>query len=406
MRIAMVSEEAGPLADPDEDDLGGRHVHVAELSAALAVDHDVTIYARRDSPDLPEAAEAADLRVVPVTAGPARPLAEEARLPHLGRFAGELAAAWDAAPPDVVHAHSWMSGLAALLAARRLALPVVQTFHDLGVVVRRVEGDEGAGGPRRRRLERTIACSVDRVTAMCTSEAVELVRMGVPRSSVTVLPCGVDVDRFTPTGPAARRGSRFRVVCTGGPEPRHGLDTVIRSLRLLPEAELVIIEDTARDGDARRDADAARLRAVAEQLGVADRVHWAGPTPRRQLPALLRSADAVVCAGWYEASGATAVEAMACAIPVVVASAGGPVDTVVDGVTGLHVPPRDGRALAAALRGLVRDTSRRQSLGVAGSDRARARFSWARIAGDTARLYHGLVAAETPEEPLAVGQGV
>ncbi|APU14405.1 MULTISPECIES: glycosyltransferase [Actinoalloteichus] len=408
MRIAMVSEHAGPLSDPGREDFGGRHVYVAELSAALvAAGHDVSIYVRSESTSIPESVEPGGVRVVPLLAGPRRPLTEDARLPHMGRFAGELADAWLAEPPDVVHAHSWMSGLAALLAARRLAIPVVQTFHDLSVVLRRIEGAEGAGGPQRLRLERTIACSVDQVAAMCTAEAVELVKMGVPRSSVTVMPCGVDVDQFTPTGPAAPRSGRFRLLCAAGQDHRHGLDTVIRALRLLPEAELVVVGGTtAQAGDPLRDAETDGLRTLAEQLGVVDRVHWAGRIPRRQMPALFRSADVVVCAAWYESSGVVAVEAMACAIPVVVASTGGPADTVVDGVTGLHVPPRDVRALAAALRGLVRDTSRRQSLGVAGSDRARARFAWSRIAADTARVYTRLAGSGAPEETAFAGQGV
>lgn len=114
---------------------------------------------------------------------------------------------------------------------------------------------------------------------------------------------------------------------------------------------------------------------------------------------MLRSADVVVCAPWYESFGTVALEAMACGVPVVVSSVGGLADTVVDGVTGLHVPPREANTLASTLRALIRDASRRQSLGVAGCDRAKARYAWNRIAADTARVYATVHAPQRCVDP-------
>ena len=93
-----------------------------------------------------------------------------------------------------------------------------------------------------------------------------------------------------------------------------------------------------------------RLRAVAAAAGVADRVRFLGAVGRAEVPALLRSADAVVCVPWYEPFGIVPLEAMACGVPVVASAVGGLIDTVVDGVTGLLVPPRRPDRLAAALR--------------------------------------------------------
>jgi glycosyltransferase involved in cell wall biosynthesis len=116
-----------------------------------------------------------------------------------------------------------------------------------------------------------------------------------------------------------------------------------------------------------------------------------GQVSRRDMPALLRSADAVVCVPWYEPFGIVPLEAMACGVPVVAAAVGGLTDTVVDGVTGVHVPPRRPDALARAVSALLADPVRGQCYGMAGVDRAQARYSWDRVAADTLRAYRKVV---------------
>ena len=80
------------------------------------------------------------------------------------------------------------------------------------------------------------------------------------------------------------------------------------------------------------------------------------------MPALLRSADLVVCSPWYEPFGIVPLEAMACGVPVVASAVGGMLDTVVDSVTGALVPPRDPVALAEVIGPLLESPSRRAEL--------------------------------------------
>jgi glycosyltransferase involved in cell wall biosynthesis len=116
-------------------------------------------------------------------------------------------------------------------------------------------------------------------------------------------------------------------------------------------------------------------------------VRLIGQVAHPQMPALLRSADLVVCSPWYEPFGIVPLEAMACGVPVVASAVGGMLDSVVDGVTGAHVPPRDPAALAEVIGALLDAPDHRAALSRAGLERVRSRYSWDRVAADTAAVY-------------------
>jgi type III pantothenate kinase len=99
---------------------------------------------------------------------------------------------------------------------------------------------------------------------------------------------------------------------------------------------------------------------------------------------------------WYEPFGIVPVEAMACGVPVVASAIGGMIDTIVDEVTGVHVPPRDPERLAGALCSLLDDPDRRAALGRAGAQRAQRLYAWDRIAGSTLEVYGRLLGERRP----------
>jgi glycosyltransferase involved in cell wall biosynthesis len=388
MRIAMISEHASPLAHLGGVDAGGQNVHVAELSAALARrGHDVVVYTRRDDPDPPECVETEHgYRVVHVPAGPARVLPKDQLLQYMYGFAHHLDARWSAEPPDVAHAHFWMSGLATQRAARPHRIPTVQTFHALGLVKRLHQGVDDTSPDCRIGLETVVARGAGWVAATSTDEVFELVRMGRARSRTSVVPCGVDTHAFSPDGPAAPRADRPRIVSVGRLVPRKGFETLISAMPHIPNAELLIVGGPAASA-LPDDPHARQLRQLADRLGVADRVRLLGGITRAEMPAVLRSADLVACTPWYEPFGIVPLEAMACGKPVVAAAVGGIRDTVVDDLTGRLVPPKDPGALADAIAPLLLDRQWREALGRAGRERARARYTWDRIAADTERVY-------------------
>ncbi|MCX4473285.1 glycosyltransferase [Micromonospora sp. NBC_01655] len=399
MRIAMISEHASPLAVLGGEDAGGQNTHVAELSAALAAaGHDVRVYTRRDAVDLPVTVRSPDgYDVVHVPAGPAEPVAKDALLPHMRAFGRWLVDRWRAGDwtPEVIHAHFWMSGLAALAAGRQTGVPVVQTYHALGAVKRRHQGVQDTSPPRRIGHERELGRAVDRVVAQCQDEVGELVRLGVPRSRITVVPSGVNLGTFTPLGPAAARGPGRRILTVGRLVERKGFQDVIRAMPLVPDAECVVVGGPP-EGLLETDPHARRLRALAQSCGVDDRVTLVGAVPREEMGRWYRSADVLVAAPWYEPFGLTPLEAMACGVPVVGTAVGGLTDTVLDGVTGDLVPARDPRALGAAIRRLLDDRIRRFSYAGAARDRARRSYSWAATAERLADVYGQVAAVRRP----------
>jgi D-inositol-3-phosphate glycosyltransferase len=393
MRIAMISEHASPLAVLGGVDAGGQNSHVAELSVALAAaGHDLRVYTRRDDRRGPAVVPMADrVDVVHVPAGPPRELPKDDLLPYMGEFAAWMAADWrDTWPPDVAHAHFWMSGLATVTAAHDRTVPVVQTYHALGSVKRRHQGLADTSPPQRIGYERALGRAVDQVVAQSRDEVGELIRLGVPRGRLTRIPSGVNTERFRPAGPAvARRDGQARILTVARLVERKGVEDLIRALAGVPRTELIVIGGPPAE-KLPDDAYARKLAAVAEACGVAGRVRLAGAVPAAEMPAWYRSADVVAATPWYEPFGLTALEAMACGVPVVASRVGGLADTVVDGVTGDLVPARDPDGLAVALRRLVADRDRRVAYGAAAVDRAVASYAWPRIAERLAATYHSL----------------
>ncbi|MEV4121331.1 glycosyltransferase [Micromonospora sp. NPDC049645] len=404
MRIAMISEHASPLAVLGGEDAGGQNTHVAELSAALAAaGHEVRVYTRRDAPDLPVTVRSPDgYDVVHVPAGPAEPVAKDALLPHMREFSRWLIERWRGDwVPEVIHAHFWMSGLAGLTAGRQTGVPVVQTYHALGTVKRRYQGVQDTSPARRVSYERELGRSVDRIVAQCRDEVGELVRMGVPRSRMTVVPSGVNLATFAPLGPAAdREPGLARILTVGRLVERKGFQTVIRAMALVPDAECLVVGGPP-EGLLETDPYARRLRALAESCGVADRVHLVGAVPREEMGRWYRSADLLVAAPWYEPFGLTPLEAMACGVPVVGTAVGGIRDTVLDGTTGDLVPARDPQALATAIQGLLDDRIRRFAYAAAARERARARYSWAATAERLVEVYSEVAAVRRPTRVVA-----
>ncbi|MGV9992291.1 glycosyltransferase [Streptomyces sp. NPDC003374] len=405
MRIAMVSEHASPLAALGGVDAGGQNVYVARLTEELARrGHDVTVHTRRDSPDLPDRVPLPGGGMVEhVPAGPPEVLPKDALFEYMPAFGAHLARVWRHERPDVVHAHFWMSGMASLLGAGPHGIPVVHTYHALGTVKRRHQGRDDTSPRERIGIERQIGRTCERVLATCTDEVHELADMGISPGHVSVVPCGVDAGHFHPRADACgapARVQRHRLLACGRLVRRKGYDQAIRALTRIPHAELLVAGGPPA-ALLHTEPEAERLRRLAEQEGVGDRVRLLGAVDPRRMPALIRSADLVLCTPVYEPFGIVPLEAMACAVPVVATDVGGHRDSVADGRTGRLVPGGDPAAVAAAVRELLGSDRTRHRYGAAGRERVLARFTWARVADGAEQVYRRVTAAHEPKPEVA-----
>lgn len=385
MHVALVSEHVSPLLDAGGVATQQSAAQLADLASALTrIGAEVDVFTRKqDSAFDDELVTPDGYRVVNVCAGPTRTLAEEELIPHTSAFASALRDHWSRRRPDVAHAHSWVSGLATELAAGAVGVPTVVSFH--GLADGPVSASKNASVPRAA-LERKIARSADRIVASSSYEADNLTRLGVARAKVSIVPSGVDLEDFDPSGPAAAGGqAAHRIAAVGqGSDMR----TLIDILGKIKGTELVVLGGDRRDTD-----EVARLREVAAAHGMTNRVVFTGPVRHRHMSAILRSADMFVCMSPDESAAIVTLEAMACGLPVVAHGPGCTADLVVDGITGRLIDPPSRKDLARDIDLLVRNEPRRFALGVSGADRAQSRFGWDRIAEDIARIYDGTARA-------------
>ncbi|MBB5116090.1 glycosyltransferase involved in cell wall biosynthesis [Micromonospora echinospora] len=369
----------------------------AELAAR---GHDVRVYERRAAAAQPALTELDGYRVERVPVGPPDVLSTAELVPFVAEYGRWLAGQWAGDwTPDVVHGHYWVGGLAAAHAVRATDIPVVQTFHSLGVEQLRHLGSRYGGPGERIPLERALTRAVDVAVAQCNDEVDELTRMGLQRTAVAMVPTGVDTGQFHPDGEAAPRDQRPRILSVGGLAPGHGQDDLIRAMRLVGDAELVIAGGPPAerlDGH----AEARRLRELAERAGVAEQVKLVGAVPHDQMATWYRSADVVACTPHYASAGRVSLEAMACGVPVVGYAMGGIADAVVDEVTGKLVPPGDVRTLGVTLRRLLSDNAGRFAYGHAAVDRVRCSYTWERTATALERLYERVIGRRRPAPPI------
>jgi glycosyltransferase involved in cell wall biosynthesis len=402
MKIALVSEHASPLALAGGVDSGGQNIYVANVARELAtMGHQVDVFSRRDRALLPPVSDMDGVRVIHVPAGPPKQLPKEQLLPFMDEFAAFLIEFFrrERDPYQVIHANFFMSGLAALKVKAALGVPLVTTFHALGRVRRIHQGADDGFPDERFAIEDELVARSDIVVAECPQDEADLTEhYYADPARIQIVPCGFDADEFRPLDRAAAREAlgwhkdEFTVLQLGRLVQRKGIDNVVRGVGILRQAfrasaRLYVVGGNSDAPNELATPEIARLRGIARECGVAEQTTFVGRRGRAQLRYFYNAADVFVTTPWYEPFGITPVEAMACGTPVIGADVGGIRYSVVHGLTGFLVPPRDPSALAARLDQLRRDPGLARRMGEAGLARARAEFTWKGVGDSLARIY-------------------
>ncbi len=399
-RLALLCYHTSPAVRPGGQDAGGMNVYVREAARALAErGYAVDIFTRAAGKQPAVEPLAPGVRLINVEAGPRRRV-EKARqgdfLPEFVRGVAEFRLR-EGLRYDLLHSHYWLSGVAGLQLQRRWDIPHLAMFHTLGEVKNRARMGEHES-VERIAGEHAIVRRADRIVCATAHERALLRDLyGAQADALETIPCGVDVALFRPRDLAEQAAARQRLglasgervlVYAGRVEPLKGLDVAIDALATLeqPRPLLLIV-----GGDGHAAGEIRRLRARAEQAGVADRLRFAGSVAQGDLPAIYSLADVCVVPSFYESFGMAALEAQACGTPVVASRVGGLPSAVRDGVTGFLVPWRCPQPFAEQIDLLLRNDALRRRFGESAQEWAFG-FRWDAIAERLDALYDEVLA--------------
>jgi D-inositol-3-phosphate glycosyltransferase len=377
------------------------NVYVRALASSLArAGVACDVLTRADAPGLPPIVEVEPgFRVVHLAAGPLAPVSKHELVDLVDAMTAAAREHLERWRPDVLHANYWLSGAVGHRLKHEMNLPLAATFHTLA----RVKADAGIDDDTedRTRLEHEIIGCADLMLASTESEVEDLVHLydGV-RERIAVVPPGVDHDRFNPGTPAERTatreslglGDRPVILFAGRIQPLKGADLAVRALAALDDPRVVLLIVGGPSG-IQGEREAAALRALSVELGVADQIRWLPPRPHDAVAAMYRIADVCVVPSRAESFGLVALEAAACGTPVVAAAVGGLTSIVIDGETGFLVDSRDAAAFAAPIARLLGDPHLAARMGATAEERSR-RFGWTMTAARLRRLLTDLVSHE------------
>ena len=404
MRIAVISMHTSPTAPLGQSANGGLNVYVRELCSAFS-DRGIStdVYTRVHSTDDPKTEQLAPLsRVIYIPAG--RDLDKYALLREVPSFAQRVYehASREGLDYDLLFSHYWLSGEVACLLRPHLAPAWAHIAHTLGRVKNRSLAAGDSPEPAARiAVEGEIAREADLLIASTEDESRELVGgYGADPARVFVVPPGVDLVTFRPLDrEAARReigaGAGPLLLFVGRLERLKGVDIAIRAVAELrrrghDDVRLMVLGEDARRA---ADGEKARLRTIAEETGVRDRVEFVGSVAHHELPFFYAAADACLMPSYNESFGLVGLEAQACGCPVIGSGVSGIRSVVRDEVTGFLVDGNDPAAYADRVEWLLRDPELARQMGRRGQLLAQ-RFSWNRTADRLLDLFAQLPGAQ------------
>jgi D-inositol-3-phosphate glycosyltransferase len=394
------------LDQPGTGDAGGMNVYIVETAKRLAAAGvEVEIFTRATSSDLPPCVETAPgVLVRHISAGPFEGLAKEDLPAQMCAFTTGVLRAEAAAAPgyyDLVHSHYWLSGQVGWLAKERWGVPLVHTAHTLAKVKNRLLAAGDAAEPMSRVIgEEQVVAASDRLIANTPTEARELIDLyRATLDQVAVVEPGVDLDRFQP--PAVGREIEMRVAArrrfglpsggyviafVGRIQPLKAPDVLLQAAARLRELDPTMANQLTIVVVGGNSGSGLDLAALAESLGVSDRVRVLPPQRGDALVDVYRAADIVAVPSYNESFGLVALEAQACGTPVVAAAVGGLVTAVRDQISGVLVDGHHADDWAKVLGDLMTQPRRRAELAAGAVEHAHA-YSWSRTASGLLAVY-------------------
>ena len=408
-RIALMSVHGhvDPTPQLGKVDTGGQVVYVLQLAKALARQGiAVDIYTRwfdRFKKQVEHLPGNPDVRLIRVRAGDWEFIAKERIYGLLPEFIENTRQfmVQHALEYDLFHGHYVDGGMVALELGKLLGKPAVYTAHSLGASKRASMRGEQTELEERYNFVRRIA---EETNLLRHSQAVTLTSQqqydqigelyDYTNGNMHLIPCGTNVQRFRPLLPGERelpkRLPELFVFSLTRLDVYKGHDLLLAAFddvrKQLPQARLIIGGGTSNPQGAELEVREGMKNIVAAR-GLGEHVKLVGYVPESMLAPYYRQARLFALPSRFEPFGMSAIEAMACATPVVASNAGGITEMIDDGVNGLLVDSADSAAFAAAMLRLLQNEEEAGALGEAAAQTVRAQYSWEAVAQQFMRCY-------------------
>ena len=410
LRIAMLSYHTCPLATLGGKDTGGMNVYVRDLTLQLGrMGIHVDVFTRSQDEHVPHVLH--DLgfgnRVVHIPAGPEHPLPKLGLVGHIPEFVAGIQAfaAEKGIHYDIIHAHYWMSGIAAGMLQDVWHVPIVQMFHTLGAMKNRIARNaEEREGQYRVDGEKQVLARANRVIVATPAERSQLQFLyQADAEQMVIIPPGVDTSRFYPIPEDEARAyigvkpDDCMALFVGRIEPLKGIDTLMKAVSILGMHDaknpfyVAIIGGDPDVAPEEMTEEMARLQGLCDDLCLGQMALFLGKRAQDTLPYYYSAAEVLVIPSHYESFGMVALEAMACGTPVIASQVGGLAYLVKDGETGYHVPYDAPQVLSEKLGALLGDSALRKRMGARAAAYARE-YAWEKIAKRIVDVYRELLA--------------
>jgi glycosyltransferase involved in cell wall biosynthesis len=413
LRIAMISEHGDPLAPLGGQQSGGQNVFVYELSRALSrLGVKVDVFTRWDNRKADQMVKFAErARVVRLKAGPRHFISKDKFGPLMPEFVEHFLEynRTKRVKYNFIHSHYYWSGWAGMQIKNILHIPLIHTFHSLGLIKKKALGDSDTSPDERTRIEEKLLQVSDSIIVTSPQEKLAIIQDYASTSDkIVVIPAGVNLNRFSPMEKDKVREKmglpkhKKIIVFAGTMQKNKGGEVLIKAVKVIKTRWPKFFEDLEVlmfSGDPRKDRKKEKrelglrshLRKLIKTNELGDKIKLSHGIDQEKLHYYFAAADMVVVPSYYESFGLVAIEAMASGAPVIASDVGGLKWTIEDDITGYHAKPGDHIDFARKITKILKDDRLQDRLSQNAAIHVKNSYDWDVLAVKYLEEYKSLI---------------